>query len=79
MTVDSLAAAFDRLDDFLAVQGPAIELDAVLCLQEAAGIGAEERDVFAERLATVQPNAHAGAVLLGVLLGLFAAEGGGQA
>ena len=79
MLVQSLNRAFDRISDFVAVQAHEagrVELDAVLCLQEAVGIGDEERVVFAERLAAVQPNAHAGAVLLGVLLGLFAAEGG---
>jgi hypothetical protein len=77
--VQSLNSAFDRIADFVAVQADEagwIELDAVLCLQEAVGIGDAERATFAARLATVQPNAHAGAVLLGVLLGLFAAEGG---
>ena len=81
MLVQSLNSAFDRIADFVAVQADEsgwIELDAVLCLQEAVGIGTAERDAFAQRLADVQPNAHAGAVLLGVLLGLFAAEDGGE-
>jgi hypothetical protein len=71
-----LARAFDRLDDFLAVQGPRPGLDAVLALQQAVGIDARERAVIRERVAALTGGgdaAAAGPVLLGILVGLFAA------
>jgi hypothetical protein len=74
---DSLASAFDRLDDFLEVQGPRLSPDAVDLLQGAAGVTESERRLIAERLVSLQPPdrpPHAGAVLLGVLVGLFAAQ-----
>jgi hypothetical protein len=73
---DNLARAFDRLDDFLAVQGPRPRLDAVLALQRAVGIDAGERAVISERVAALTgaaDGAAAGPVLLGILVGLFAA------
>jgi hypothetical protein len=77
-----IARAFDRLDDFLAVQGPAPALDAVLALQQAVGIDAGERAVIRERVATLtgaSDGAAAGPVLLGILVGLFAAGDPGGA
>ena len=74
---DSLTSAFDRLDAFLQVQGPEISLEAVELLQEAAGVTASERGVIAERVDALHPRdaaPHTGAVLLGVLVGLFAAQ-----
>ena len=71
-----LAAAFDRLADFRAVQlaeHGGFTLEAVTCLQEAVGIGDEERRAFAGRLPEVSAGADPGAVLLGVLIGLLAA------
>ena len=68
-----LATAFDRLDDFLAVQGSRPPLDAVLRLQEAVGIGDGERAVIRDRVDALDTRAQAGAVLLGILVGLFAA------
>jgi hypothetical protein len=62
-----LATAFDRLDDFLAVQrasgGPTRE--AVALLQETAGLDACERSVLVARAAAlgVAPEA----LLLGIL------------
>ena len=77
-----LARAFDRLDDFLAVQGPHPAPDAVLALQRAVGIGAGERAVVRERVSTLtgsRDGEAAGPVLLGILVGLFAAgEAGGE-
>ena len=74
---DSLASAFDRLDDFLEVQGPQLTPESVALLQAAAGVTARERRVLAERvpaLEMAESPAHRGAVLLGVLVGLFAAQ-----
>jgi hypothetical protein len=74
-----LARAFDRLDDFLAVQGPRPAPDAVLALQRAVGIDADERAVIRERVAALagagdaSDPGTAGPVLLGILVGLFAA------
>jgi hypothetical protein len=71
-----LDEAFDRLEDFLAVQGPALSADAVARLQEAVGVDADARAVIAERVSALDREGHgttAGSVLLGVLVGLFAA------
>jgi hypothetical protein len=73
----SLSSAFDRFDDFLDVQGPQLSPEAVDLLQAAAGVTAAERRVIAERVVSLQPTdkpPHMGAVLLGVLVGLFAAQ-----
>jgi hypothetical protein len=72
-----LAAAFDRLEDFCAVQRAQrgeLTLDAVLLLQEAVGIEEEERRLLLERLPALTAEAQPGHVLLGILVGLFAAE-----
>jgi hypothetical protein len=77
MLSDSLSSAFDRLDDFLEVQGPRLSPEAVDLLQAAAGVTESERRLIAERLLSLQPPdtpRHAGAALLGVLVGLFAAQ-----
>jgi hypothetical protein len=69
--------AFDRIDAFVAVQGPAFGSDAVLALQEAVGIDDEARAVIRDRVAALAGAGHgtaAGSVLLGVLVGLFAAN-----
>jgi hypothetical protein len=74
---DDLDAAFDRIEDFLAVQAGRSGgemMDAVECLQLAVGIDEQARRVFADRLKQVSEAAHPGGVLLGVILGLFAAE-----
>lgn len=74
---DSLSSAFDRFDDFLEVQGPKLTPEAVDLLQSAAGVTEPERRVIAERVVALQPSEkspNAGAVLLGVLVGLFAAQ-----
>jgi hypothetical protein len=75
MTPDRLATAFDRIDDFLAVQSPGLTLDAVLRLQEAVGIDDHARALIGERLATLEQRgqrAAVGSLLLGLLIGLFA-------
>ena len=69
-----LSQAFDRLEDFMAVWSDGIPPDAVARLQESVGLDDELRGVFARRLDALQPNAHPGAVLLGLLLGLSAAQ-----
>ena len=77
MLSDSLSSAFDRLDDFLEVQGPRLSPETVDLLQAAAGVTDSERRVIAERLLSLRPPdkpPHMGAVLLGVLVGLFAAQ-----
>ena len=69
----ALNEAFDRLDAFEAVQRAdqeEITLEAVLLLQAAAGIDTAEREALAARMSG---HAHHGSVLLGVLVGLFAA------
>lgn len=77
MTASRLTVAFDRVDDFLAVQGPGISLDAVVLLQEAAGVDAHARAVVGDRVTALADAGHpavTGSVLLGVLVGLFASE-----
>jgi hypothetical protein len=74
---DSLSYAFDRFDDFLEVQEPQLSPDAVDLLQAAADVTDSERRLIAERVVSLQPPdkpPHTGAVLLGVLVGLFAAQ-----
>jgi hypothetical protein len=74
---DNLSSAFDRFDDFLEVQGPRLSPEAVDLLQAAAGVTEAERRLIAGRVVSLQPSdkpPHMGAVLLGVLIGLFAAH-----
>jgi len=74
---DSLSSAFDRFDDFLEVHGARISLDGVELLQQAAGVREPERRLIVERVVGLQPPnkaPQAGAVLLGILVGLFAAQ-----
>ena len=77
MLTDSLSSAFDRFDDFLEVQGPRLSPEAVDLLQAAAGVTDSERRVIADWVVALQPAdkpPHMGAVLLGVLVVLFAAQ-----
>ena len=71
---DALATAFDRIDDFVAVQraagGPTPE--SVDLLQRAAGIQTDQRAVVASRAAALGVPAET--LLLGVLVGLLAQE-----
>jgi hypothetical protein len=72
-----LATAFDRIDDFLAVQGAAPPREAVLALEEAVGLDDESRAVIRGRVAALTEAGHGpatGSVVLGILIGLFAAE-----
>jgi hypothetical protein len=72
-----LASAFDRIDDFLAVQGPGPAPGAVLALEAAVGVDAVSLSVIRARVAALTDAGHgaaAGSVLLGILVGLFAAE-----
>jgi hypothetical protein len=73
---DGIEAGFDRLSDFLAVQGAMPSMEAVLNLQAAVGIDDDERVLIRERLDALGCGETAGAVLLGVLVGLFAAVDG---
>jgi hypothetical protein len=77
-----LARAFDRLDDFLAVQGPRPAPDAVLALQLAVGIDGAARAVIRDRVAALGgPGAEGAAapVLLGILAAPVAADEAGEA
>lgn len=67
---DPLTEAFDRLDDFLAVQQPDesgttttwdARIEALRCLQESVGIGERERALVRGRLATLSQTAGPGA------------------
>ena len=75
---DSLARAFDRVDDFQAVQHGASPDDlreAVDLLQESVGIRDAERSLLVERLDEIRGAEFAPAhVLLGLILGLMAAQ-----
>jgi hypothetical protein len=75
---ESLERALDRVDGFQAIQRarpPEEHLDAVLCLQEAVGVGDEARALIKERLFDSDgiPTRPA-EMLLGVIVGLLAAE-----
>jgi hypothetical protein len=76
MTAPRLDKAFDRIDDFVAVQGPAISVEAVDRLQEAVRVDEGARAVIRGRIADLG-DASAGSVLLGVLVGLMAADAAG--
>lgn len=81
MIAAALDRAFDRIEDFCRVQAgrPCDEhLDAVTLLQEAVGIGDDERALLAERLDRLDVHERRGAVLLGMIVGLFAAERAGR-
>jgi len=71
---DLLATAFDRIDDFVAVQraagGPTTE--TVELLQRAAGVEREQRMLIAQRAAAF--GVPADALLLGVLVGRMSTE-----
>ena len=72
-----LTSAFDRIEDFLAVQGPAPARDAVLALEEAVGLDDASRALIRARVTALADSGHAaaaGSVVLGILVGLFAAE-----
>jgi hypothetical protein len=76
-----LDEAFDRIDRFLAVQGPRPSLEAVLALQEAVDIDDAARCVVRERLAALAEAGHhaaVGSVVLGIIVGLFAASERGE-
>ena len=69
---DSLTVAFDRVDDFVAVQracgGPT--LAAVELLQQAVGVEGEQRAVIAARAAALGVSAET--LLLGVIVAKLA-------
>jgi hypothetical protein len=75
-----LGSAFDRLADFVAVQTAehgGLTTEGVDRLQQAVGVRGGERRLLLDRLPEVAPAADddaAAAVLLGVLLGLLAAD-----
>lgn len=74
---DSIAAAFDRVHDFEAVQaGRSFEqkVDAVKLLQSAVGIEDETRRLVAERVERIRAGSDVGQVMLGVIVGLLAAQ-----
>lgn len=71
-----LAAAFDRLQDLLTVQADGLTAEAVDCWQRAVGIDDDQRATLVDRLQRMQAvtSAEPASVLLGVVLGLFAAD-----
>lgn len=74
-TVESgIATAFDRIDDFLSVQGQQLSSEAVDLLQRSVGIEEETRAVIADRLELFDAEDGSGPVLLGVIVGLLAAQ-----
>jgi hypothetical protein len=77
-TAATLAAAFDRICDFQAVQAGAGKEElqqAVGLLQESVCINDDERVLLCERLEDVGGfDGHHGHVLLGLILGLMAAQ-----
>src|SRR4051794_9357627 len=71
-----MSQAFDRLEAFCAVQMAeqgGYTPEAVACLLEAAGLGDAERGVISDRMSGLADPPE-GAVLLGMLLGAFAAR-----
>jgi hypothetical protein len=73
---DTLARAFDRIEDFESVQADTRGrelVDAVKRLQESVGIDDEARALICERL-EARPGAAAGDVVFGLIVGLIAAE-----
>lgn len=75
---DNLIQAFARIEAFLAVQRGArgVRLvEAVECLQAAAGVGPAERRQIAHGLARLDAlNPRAGDAMLGILIGSLAAS-----
>lgn len=75
---DSLEAALTRIEDFQAVQRTASEdelREAVELLQESVGIGDYTRAVIRDHLGRISGSDRApGHLLLGVIVGLMAAE-----
>ena len=77
----ALDEAFNRIDRFLAVQGPSPTMEAVLALQEAVEIDDAARCVVRERIAALADAGHCaavGSVVLGIIVGLFAATEAGE-
>lgn len=72
---DPLTTAFDRIDDFVAVQRAAggITVEAVELLQRSVGVEDSDRAVIAQRVEAL--GASGASVLLGILVGLLAAQG----
>jgi hypothetical protein len=71
--------AFDRLDDFVAVQlseRGRVTVEAVTLFQESVGIDSSQRALLGERLERLGPayRESGGAILLGLALGLLAAD-----
>ncbi len=79
---ESLDRALDRIDQFRMLQNDRPDegrLEAVLCLQEAVGIGEQTRDLIRERLyeeagSPGESNERPGAIFLGLIVGLLAAQ-----
>jgi hypothetical protein len=71
VTQSALAEAFDRIEDFLAVQGRRPAKKAVDLLQASVGIDEEVRATLAERLAGLGEPCEVGQVLFGVIVGLL--------
>ena len=72
----SLELAFDRIDDFAAVQRPLSmeDLGPIVCLWEAAGVSDHERAALGRRIRQLASSEQAGGLALGILIGLLAAQ-----
>jgi hypothetical protein len=69
-----IAEALDRIEDFIAVQGSQISVEAVNLLQESVGIDEETRAIFRDRVESLGPTYRPAPILLGVIVGLLAAQ-----
>ena len=71
----SLEQAFDRIDSFRAIHEPGgVSPDAVRCLLEAVGFDDGTKALVHERLYEAETTRDGSATLLGLIIGLLAAE-----
>ena len=71
----SLEQAFDRIDDFRAIHEPGgVSPDAVRCLLEAVGFDDGTKVLVHERLYEAETTRDGSATVLGLIIGLLAAE-----
>lgn len=72
---DNLGQALDRIDAFRAIHEPGgVSIEAVQCLMEAVGIDEEGRALVKERVFEAEHIRDGAATLLGVIIGLLAAD-----
>ncbi len=74
----ALPRAFERIEDFLAVQrGRDFDelVEAIICLQESVSIDNSARRLIRDRLPRITPHPDAlGGFMLGLIVGLTAAQ-----